>query len=70
MSKALQKGNMPKQVRKFRGCLHEQKRPSYSPLNCVFWLAGISLIFVYMRAFVPVCRDEYIVGYCFEFSLV
>ena len=33
-------------------------------------LAGLTLIFVYMRSFAPVCRDEYVKRYCFEFSSI
>ena len=49
-----------------RGCLYEKKRPGYSPVNSVPRLPGMLLIFVYIRSFVPVCRDEYVTWYCFE----
>ena len=29
-----------------------------------------ALIFVYMRIFVSLCRDEYVTRYCFEFTSV
>ena len=50
-----------------RECLHEKKRPAYSPVNRVPRLAGKILIFVYMRIFVPVRRDENVTWYYFDF---
>ena len=42
-----------------------KKRPGYSPIDRVPRLAGIILIFVYMRVLFPVWRDEYVTWYCF-----
>ena len=42
-----------------------KKSPGYSPINRVPQLAGMILIFVYMRSFVSVCKDEYVTWYCF-----
>ena len=47
------------------GVYMRKKRPGYSPIIRVPRLAGKILIFVYMRSFVPVCRDEYVTRYCF-----
>ena len=44
-----------------------RKRPGHSPVNRVPQLAGMILIFIYMRSFVPVCRDENVTSYCFSF---
>ena len=51
-----------------RGCLHEKKHSSYSLVKWVSRLAGMILIFIFMRSFVPVCRD--VTWYCFEFSSI
>ena len=40
-------------------------RKKTSPINRVPRLAGTILIFVYVRSFIPVCRDEYVTWYCF-----
>ena len=53
-----------------KGCLHEKKCLGYSPVNRVPWLAGMILIFVYIRSFVPLCKDEHVTWYCFEFGSV
>ena len=53
-----------------RGYLYEKKRPGFSLVNQVNWLAGMILIFFYMRSFLPVCRDEYVTWHCFEFGSV
>ena len=50
---------------KLRGCLYEKKSPDYSLVNRVPRLAGVNLIFVYMRIVVLVSRDEYVTWYCF-----
>ena len=47
------------------GVYMRKKHPGYSRINRVPRLAGIILIFVYMRSFVPVCRDEYVAWCCF-----
>ena len=53
-----------------RGCLYEKKCLGHSLVNRVRWLAGMILIFVYMRSFVPVCRNDYVTLCCFKFSSV
>ena len=50
-----------------RGCLHKKKRPTYGPVKRVPRLAGKISVFVYMRIFVPVRRDENVTWYYFDF---
>ena len=52
------------------GCLYDTKPNGYSPVKQVPRLVGMILIFIYMRSFVLVCRDENVTWYCFEFSLI
>ena len=47
----------------FKGCLYEKKGLGNSRGSR---LAGMILIFIYMRSFVLVYRDKYITWYCFE----
>ena len=46
------------------------KNPGYIPVNRVPRLAGMILIFVYMRRFIQVCRQKYVTWHCFGFSSV
>ena len=55
---------------KFSRCLYEKKRPGYRPVDRAPRLPGTILIFVYMRRFGPICRDEFVTCYYFEFSSV
>ena len=47
-----------------------KKRPGYSPVNRMPWLVGMILIFICMRSFVSVTRDENVACCCFDFSSV
>ena len=49
------------------GCLYEKKRSGHILVHRVPPLAGMILIFVYIRSFIPFRRAEY-VPYCWEFS--
>ena len=53
-----------------KGCLYEKKHPTYSLVNRMSRFAGMIFIFIYMRSFVLLCRDEFVTRYCFEFSSV
>ena len=46
-----------------KGCLYEKRHPGYSTVSRVPQLAGMILIFVYKRSFVPVYWDEYVTWY-------
>ena len=52
------------------GVYMRKKHPGYSPVNLVPRLAGMILILIYMKSFVPVYRDENLTWYCSESSSV
>ena len=57
-------------IQLFRGCLYAKNVPVYILVNQVPRLAGMILMFVYMRSLAQVCMDENVTWYCFEFSSV
>ena len=46
-----------------KGCLYEKKHPTYSLVNRMSRFAGMIFVFIYMRSFVLLCRDEFVTRY-------